>query len=184
MKWNHFSLVLSYGGFTVADCFPIFNDWLNTWVAFVAKLSSAVTQFPRRLQLTMVVIVRHAVETFDFIPNFVWKKVLLLLKSLHLNLHLSSPELRVHSLQMFGRTLGNWAHRLGPHTVGIKNIIKERDKAKDNYKLLYLSPPSWTYGGYRLSVLYLCKVRMSKCLLCCDPLVCIHLQHLLQQVNG
>ena len=55
--------------------------------------------------------------------------------------HLSNPELRVHNLQMFGRTLGNWAHRLGPHTVGIKNIIKERDKAKDNYKLLYLSPP-------------------------------------------
>ena len=47
--------------------------------------------------------------------------------------HLSNPELRVRSLQMFGRILVNLVHQSGPHTVGIKGVrevvikaVKER----------------------------------------------------------
>ena len=41
--------------------------------------------------------------------------------------HLSSPELRVRNLQMFGRTLVNLARQSGPHTGGKKDV-RERWK--------------------------------------------------------
>ena len=49
--------------------------------------------------------------------------------------HLSNPGLRVHNLQMFGRTLANLARQSGPHTVD-KNGVRESKREMEEVSLL------------------------------------------------
>ena len=77
------------------------------------------------LQLTMVMVVCNAVETFDLIPYFVWKKERLVTFQKDHDCHLSNPELIARNLQMFGRTLVNLARQSGPRTTIGKRNVKE-----------------------------------------------------------
>ena len=116
-KWNRFSLMPSWCSKCSQSIMIICSP------ANIVKLSSTVT-------------ISHNFQV-DYNSQWLWLFAMLLklLISFHILsekescyflmdpfndwYHLSNLELRVRSLQMFGRTLVNLAHQSGPHTVGI-----------------------------------------------------------------